>query len=285
MDTARACRLRGIRPVAVTAGYINPEPAAEFFSAMDAINVNLKAFTEDFYRRLTGASLAPVLETLRYIRHETDAWLELTTLIIPGANDTPEEWRAMADWVRTELGPEVPVHFTAFHPDYKLRDRSPTPPETLARARRIARAQGLHHVYTGNVRDPKGASTFCQGCGARLIERDGYRLTAWHLTPAGRCPTCATPGPGVFEANPGGRRGPLPACAPRTPLSDTRLRRRATSRDPPRRCPARSLSPRSVLQSTSSSQECAARNPYGIGPLRTRDSAVDAWLVFNQRLL
>jgi hypothetical protein len=169
----------------------------------------------------------------------------------------------MADWVRTELGPEVPVHFTAFHPDHKLRDRSPTPLETLARARRIARAQGLHHVYTGNVRDPEGASTFCHGCGGRLIGRDGVRLTAWHLTPEGRCPTCATPCPGVFEANPGAagghsrpRRG-----APPTPLSAERRRRYATARYPPRRCPARSLSPRRVLQSSLSSREWCHSKP------------------------
>ena len=203
VDTAKACRELGIRSVAVTAGYITEAPRKEFFSWMDAANVDLKAFTEDFYWKVTGGHLQPVLDTLRYIRHETDVWLEITTLLIPGLNDSDEELHAMAEWVVKELGPDVPWHFTAFHPDWKMRDRPPTPPETLTRARRIAMEHGVRYAYTGNVHDEEGQSTYCHQCGKRLIGRDWYVITEWALTADGRCPQCGTPCAGVFEERPG----------------------------------------------------------------------------------
>ncbi|ROR32394.1 AmmeMemoRadiSam system radical SAM enzyme [Inmirania thermothiophila] len=203
LDVAAACRARGIRSVAVTAGYICPEPRAEFFAAMDAANVDLKAFDEDFYHRLTGGHLQPVLETLEYLRRETGVWLEITTLLIPGHNDSDEELDRMTAWVVERLGPDVPMHFTAFHPDYKMRDVPPTPPETLSRARAIALRNGVRYAYTGNVHDEAGQSTYCHACGARLIGRDWYRITHWGLDAQGRCRRCATPCAGVFEPRPG----------------------------------------------------------------------------------
>jgi pyruvate formate lyase activating enzyme len=208
VDVARACRARGIRNIAVTAGYIAPEPRREFFAAMDAANVDLKAFTEGFYRRLCTASLEPVKETLRHLRHETEVWLEVTTLLIPGENDGEAELEALSRWLLGALGPDVPLHFTAFHPDWKLLDRPATPKAKLRRAREIARAAGLRHVYTGNVDDPEGQSTWCHGCGALLVGRDWYEITAWGVDRNGRCRACDTRCPGIFEAEPGrwGRR-------------------------------------------------------------------------------
>jgi pyruvate formate lyase activating enzyme len=204
VDTAQACRARGLAPVAVTAGYVCPSPRAELFAHVDAANVDLKSFSEDFYRRICGGELAPVLETLEYVARETDVWLEVTTLLIPGLNDSDVELDALTGWVADRLGPDVPLHFTAFHPDWRLRDRPPTPPETLGRARRIAQANGIRYCYSGNVHDPAGQSTWCHGCGALLIERDWYELGTWRLTADGRCPACGTACAGVFEAQPGG---------------------------------------------------------------------------------
>ena len=203
VDTAKACHERGIKSVAVTAGYINPEARQEFFAHMDAANIDLKGFTEDFYVKLTGGHLQPVLDTLEYVKKETDVWLEITTLLIPGHNDSDDEIKRMTEWIAETLGPEVPLHFTAFHPDYKMRDVPPTPPETLTRARRLAMAQGLHFVYTGNVHDREGGSTWCPNCGALLIERDWYQLGHWGLDEKGHCASCGTAIPGVFEARPG----------------------------------------------------------------------------------
>ena len=203
VDTAEACHERGIKSVAVTAGYINPEARQEFFAHMDAANIDLKGFTEDFYVKLTGGHLQPVLDTLEYVKKETDVWLEITTLLIPGHNDSDDEIKRMTEWIAETLGPEVPLHFTAFHPDYKMRDVPPTPPETLTRARRLAMAQGLHFVYTGNVHDREGGSTWCPNCGALLIERDWYQLGHWGLDEKGHCAGCGTAIPGVFEARPG----------------------------------------------------------------------------------
>jgi pyruvate formate lyase activating enzyme len=214
-DTADACRALGIRNVAVTAGYISPGARERFFSCMDAANVDLKAFTEDFYKRLCSARLAPVLETLEYLRAETDIWVELTTLLIPGHNDDDAEIARMADWVVGHLGPDVPMHFSAFHPDYKMRDVPPTPPATLSRARRIAMEHGVRYAYTGNVHDREGDSTRCHACGHLLIERDWYVLGRWGLTAEGRCEACGEPCAGVFEATPGhwgARRRPLSAA-------------------------------------------------------------------------
>jgi pyruvate formate lyase activating enzyme len=202
VDVAAACRERGIRSVAVTAGYIDPEPREEFFRVIDAANVDLKAFSDRFYYRVCGGQLAPVLETLQYIRQETDTWLELTTLLIPGENDSEAELDAMTGWVVEHLGPDVPVHFTAFHPDWKMRDRPPTPPATLSRAREIAIGNGIHFAYTGNVHDRSGGSTWCPGCGALLIERDWYRLGRWGLDGHGNCGSCGAPLPGYFAGAP-----------------------------------------------------------------------------------
>ncbi|RMD78355.1 MAG: AmmeMemoRadiSam system radical SAM enzyme [Gammaproteobacteria bacterium] len=208
VDTAQACREQGVRSVAVTAGYITAQAREEFFRHMDAANVDLKAFSERFYRKVCGAELAPVLETLEYLARETSVWLELTTLLIPGENDSPEELEAMAAWVAERLGPDVPWHFTAFHPDWKMRDRPPTPLRTLLRARRIAKEAGMRFVYTGNVHHEETDSTFCPGCGARLIGRDWYQITSWGLDEEGRCRACGTALPGRFQGPPGrwGRR-------------------------------------------------------------------------------
>ncbi len=212
VDVAQACRERGIKTVAVSAGYICAEPRVELYRHMDAANIDLKAFTEGFYKSLCSAALAPVLETLEYIKHETETWLEITTLLIPGANDSPEEIEALSRWVLEHLGPEVPLHFTAFHPDWKMRDTPPTARRTLVEARRRARDAGLRYVYTGNVHDETGQSTACHACGARLIGRDWYKLTAWGLTHDGRCTNCGTSCPGVVDGPPGDwgqRREPL----------------------------------------------------------------------------
>jgi pyruvate formate lyase activating enzyme len=204
LDTAQACRKRGLKAVAVTAGYIAPpEARIEFYQGMDAANVDLKGFTEDFYHRVCGGHLAAVLETLDYLRHHTKVWFEITTLLIPGANDGDAEITALSQWVAENLGPETPLHFSAFHPDWKMTDRPATPAATLTRARRLAREVGLHYVYTGNVHDPAGGSTWCPGCGALLIERDWYALGKWGLDPAGRCRQCGYAVPGLFDAVPG----------------------------------------------------------------------------------
>ncbi|MGV6825652.1 MAG: AmmeMemoRadiSam system radical SAM enzyme [bacterium] len=203
IDVARACHQRDIKAVAVTAGYISPGAREAFFEHMDAANVDLKGFSEDFYRKLTSGHLQPVLDTLKYLKHETDVWVELTTLLIPGQNDSDEELEAMTRWVFDELGPDVPMHFTAFHPDYKMMDVQATPPATLTRAREIALANGIHYAYTGNVHDSDGGSTRCTSCGAMLIERDWYVLGEWGLNEQGCCASCGQPLPGVFDATPG----------------------------------------------------------------------------------
>ncbi len=203
IDVARACREAGVKTVAVTAGYVSPKPREELFAAMDAANVDLKAFTEDFYAKTCGAHLTPVLETLEYLVKETKVWTEITTLLIPGKNDSDEEIDAMTKWVHAHLGPDVPHHFTAFHPDWKMRDIHATPAATLKRAREIAKRNGLHYVYTGNVHDPDGQSTDCARCGARLIGRDGYEIFEWSLGKGGHCGSCGALCPGTFEEIPG----------------------------------------------------------------------------------
>jgi pyruvate formate lyase activating enzyme len=198
VDVARACHARGVRTVAVTAGYVDPEPRVELFNHMDAANIDLKAFTDDFYRRICAGELGPVLETLEYVRSRTNVWLELTTLLIPGLNDSTEELRSLSAWVVEHLGPDVPLHFTAFHPDWKLLNRPPTPADTLRRARRVAIDAGARYVYTGNVRDLEGGTTFCHACGAALIVRDGYDIRAWNLGADGSCQACGARCAGVF---------------------------------------------------------------------------------------
>ncbi|MBX3603837.1 MAG: AmmeMemoRadiSam system radical SAM enzyme [Piscinibacter sp.] len=208
MDCADACRALGLRSVAVTAGYMHAAPRRAFYAKMDAANVDLKSFSEAFYFRQTGAHLAPVLDTLRYLVHETDCWTEITTLLIPGLNDSDAELEALTRWIARELGPAVPLHFTAFHPDYKLDDLPPTPPATLRRARVIAQAQGLQHVYTGNVHDPDGGTTCCHHCGEVLIVRDWHAILRYTLDDQGACRRCGTRLAGHFAATAGtfGRR-------------------------------------------------------------------------------
>jgi len=203
IDVAKACREQGIKSVAVTAGYMCDAPRREFYQYMDAANVDLKAFTEDFYWKITGSHLEPVLETLKYLKHETNVWFELTTLIIPGHNDSDKELNAMTQWVVENLGPDVPMHFTAFHPDWKMQDVPATPATILTRARRIAMQNGVRYAYTGNVHDENGGGTYCHQCGSRLIGRDWYVITEWNLDKNGKCPSCGTTCSGVFEAKPG----------------------------------------------------------------------------------
>ncbi|MBK9574797.1 MAG: AmmeMemoRadiSam system radical SAM enzyme [Rhodoferax sp.] len=203
MDTADACHALGVQTVAVTAGYMHDQPRRDFYAKIDAANVDLKAFTEDFYFKLTGAHLQPVLDTLVYLARETKVLLEITTLLIPEHNDSDAELTAMSQWLMKELGPDVPLHFSAFHPDYKMRDIPATPLATLVRARKIAMAHGLRYVYTGNVHNVEGDTTFCPSCQAPLIVRDWYQINQYRLTPEGHCPDCGTAIAGRFDAKAG----------------------------------------------------------------------------------
>lgn len=212
IDVAKACHDRGIRTVAVTAGYMCDAPRREFYQHIDAANVDLKGFTEEFYFKICGGKLAAVLETLEYLKHETRVWFEITTLLIPGKNDSDAELTHLSKWVVSHLGPDVPIHFTAFHPDWKMLDVPPTPASTLVRARRIAIDNGIRYAYTGNVYDPAGQSTYCHQCQRIVIGRDGYTITDWRLTKTGACNSCGTPCAGVFAAEPehwGSRRQPV----------------------------------------------------------------------------
>ncbi len=204
VDTAQACREHGIKTVAVTAGYVSPEPRKEFYKWIDAANVDLKGFTENFYKKYCQASLSPVLETLEYIKKETKTWLEITTLLIPGLNDSEKELHDMSAWIVKTLGPDVPIHFTAFHPDYKMTGIPPTPPGTLQKAQTISRDHGIRYCYTGNVTNPDGESTFCHHCGKKIIGRNWFELTNWDLKD-GNCRFCGTRCPGHFEDSPGHR--------------------------------------------------------------------------------
>lgn len=203
IDVAQACHQVGVKTVAVTAGYICAEPRVEFYRYMDAANVDLKGFTERFYKQICAGHLQPVLDTLVYLKHDTNVWFEITTLLIPGENDSDAELEALTQWVVEHLGADVPLHFTAFHPDWKMLDKPPTPPATLTRARRIALKNGVRYAYTGNVHDVDGGSTYCHQCGAKLIGRDWYILTDWHLSDDGRCLSCGTVCAGVFDGPPG----------------------------------------------------------------------------------
>lgn len=203
IDVAKACHQQGLASVAVSAGYVCPAPREEFYRHVDAANIDLKAFTERFYHRICGGALAPVLETLEYLQHQTDVWLEITTLLIPGENDSDAEIAALSRWIARQLGDEVPLHFTAFHPDWKMRDRPPTPLATLQRARMIAREEGLKFVYTGNLPDDEGNTTYCPHCNHAVIARSGYQIRRWELNEAGQCRFCAQPIAGRFESTPG----------------------------------------------------------------------------------
>ena len=203
MDCAMAAHERGLYAVAVTAGYITPTARKDFYAHMDAANVDLKAFTQAFYHKLCFANLSPVLDTLFWLKHETEVWFEVTTLLIPGHNDSPEEVARLCDWFVENLGPEVPLHFSAFHPDFKMMEVPHTPPATLQRARQQALSAGLHHVYTGNVHDLAGQSTYCPNCRGMVIERSWYELGRWGLDWAGRCSACGTRLPGHFDPAPG----------------------------------------------------------------------------------
>jgi pyruvate formate lyase activating enzyme len=212
IDVAQQCRSLGILSVAVTAGYICDAPRREFYRYMDAANVDLKGFTERFYQKLCAGRLAPVLDTLLYLKHETSVWFEITNLLIPGENDSAEEIDLMTRWIVDNLGVDVPIHFTAFHPDYKMLDIARTPPSTLSRARSIALANGLRYAYTGNVHDETGGSTYCHGCGEPVIGRNWYLLTTWALDEDGRCQHCQAQCAGLFEELPGtwgARRHPV----------------------------------------------------------------------------
>ena len=203
IDIAIAAHEIGLKAVAVSAGYICPQPRIEFYNYMDAANIDLKAFTERFYKKICGGHLANVLETLEYLKHETNVWFEITNLIIPGENDSPQELEAMCQWVVEHLGADVPMHFSAFHPDWKMMDTPRTPPQTLTMARDIAIKSGIRYAYTGNVYDTAGESTYCHHCGTRLIEREWYQLGEWNLTDDGHCIRCGTQLPGVFDGEAG----------------------------------------------------------------------------------
>ncbi|MGV3581086.1 MAG: AmmeMemoRadiSam system radical SAM enzyme [Methylophilus sp.] len=203
MDVADACHERGIQTVAVTAGYMHDQARRDFYAKIDAANVDLKAFSEDFYYKLTGSHLQPVLDTLRYLKHETNVWFEITTLLIPGQNDSDEEITAMCQWIKKELGVDVPLHFSAFHPDYKMSDIPATPVATLVRARNIALKAGLQYVYTGNVHNQEGDTTFCPDCHTPLIVRDWYQINQYRLTQSGHCPNCNATIAGRFDAQAG----------------------------------------------------------------------------------
>ena len=203
VDTALACRELGVKSVMVSAGYITPDARAELYRYADAANIDLKAFSEDFYRKICGGHLQDVLGTLEYLVKTTRCWTEITTLLIPGENDSSAEIEAMSTWIMDRLGPSVPLHFSAFHPDYKMREHPPTPKETLLRAREIALKNGLRYVYVGNVHDEAADSTYCHNCGDRVIGRDWYALTGWSLSNDGRCRNCSTRCAGVFDGPPG----------------------------------------------------------------------------------
>lgn len=199
IDVAQACRERGIKNVAVTAGYVCPEPREEFYRYMDAVNVDLKAFNDDFYHKITGSHLSNVLETLQYIKQQTNVWLETTTLLIPDENDSEQEIHKMTQWLVEHLGRDVPMHFSAFHPEWKMMDKKATPPETIKRARRIAMDNGVRYAFVGNIHDKEGDSTWCHHCGALLIGRDWYQLSDWNLDSQGQCLACGTLCSGIFE--------------------------------------------------------------------------------------
>ena len=202
VDIAQECQKQGVKTVAVTAGYITEQARAEFFQHMDAVNVDLKAFSEDFYYKICGGELQPVLDTIEYIYRETDAWLEITTLLIPGKNDSRKEIEMLVAWINQHVGDRVPLHFTAFHPDWKMTDIHRTPHRTLKLARDIALSHGLKYVYVGNVHDTEASSTYCSNCEHVLIARDWHQILEWNLDQQGRCAKCHHKLDGVIGGRP-----------------------------------------------------------------------------------
>ena len=198
IDTSRIAHAYGLKTVMVTNGYITREALFDVYEHVDAANVDLKAYTEDFYAKLTLSHLQPVLDTLKTLRHETNVWIEITNLIIPSLNDSQEETKELCGWMLENLGDDVPLHFTAFHPDFKLRNKPGTPPETLHRARQLARERGLKYVYEGNILSG-GADTMCPGCGRVLISRSWHRVSEVRVQPDGTCQHCGARISGHFE--------------------------------------------------------------------------------------
>lgn len=201
-DTARACHDVGLKTVAVTAGYITKQARRDFYSVIDAVNIDLKAFTQQFYRKLCFADLHEVLDTIKYVHHETDTWMEITNLVIPQHNDNNDDIKRMCDWIVENLSDQVPVHFTAFHPDYKMLDLPRTSIRTLTTARNIAINAGLKYAYTGNVHDQPGDTTRCGNCGNMLIMRDWYQLKQYNMK-HDKCNKCDHVIPGCFDEQPG----------------------------------------------------------------------------------
>lgn len=197
VDTAKLCRDNGIKTIAVTAGYINPEPRKEFFAYMDAANVDLKGFSENFYNKNCLAHLEPVLDTIKYIKQSTNCWLELTTLLIEGENDSDEELKNECEWIVNTIGDDIPLHFSAFFPAYKMMDTRPTSLKTLIKAYEIAKNAGIKYVYTGNILDSKTSTTYCDECAKPLIVREGYEITENNLQKS-HCKFCGGKCNGVF---------------------------------------------------------------------------------------
>lgn len=197
IDIAQVARERGLKNVMVTAGYITKEAREEIYPFIDAANIDLKAFTETFYNKLTFSYLNDVLDTIKWMYNETNVWVELTNLIIPGHNDESDEFKEMVGWLLENCDDNIPLHFTAFHPDFKMMDTPKTPQETLNRARRIALDMGMKYVYIGNVFDRNGQTTYCPNCGTHLIQRDWHAVSANKMN-KNKCSKCGTIIPGVF---------------------------------------------------------------------------------------
>ena len=199
LDTARLCHENGIKTVAVTSGFINPEPCKEFFGLMDAANIDLKGFSEEFYAKNCMAKLQPVLDTIKYVSNETDCHVELTTLLIEGKNDSDEMLKSECEWIMQNIGDCVPLHFSAFFPNYKMRNIQSTDFSTLVRAYNIAKSYGIKYVYTGNLSNIQSSSTYCKNCGKPIIIRNGYQLLEYNLNHGGSCKFCGTICDGRFE--------------------------------------------------------------------------------------
>ncbi len=269
IDTARACRAQGVQTVAVTSGYILPPARARFYEEMDAANVDLKAFTEDFYQRLTAGHLEPVRDTLRWLVHETDVWVEITNLIIPQENDADDQLQRMCDWIVRELRPDVPVHFSAFHPDFRMTDRPPTPPETLHRAHRLARQAGLKYVYTGNIQDPANQSTYCPECRDLLIERSGYRIGRYTMN-ENRCGHCGAEIAGRFSSAPGtwgSRRQPVHIAAFAARVPDAKLKYANANRGRLASADACPSSPAGTRPQITGEPRMASKDAFSSGPV------------------